>query len=103
MRRLYERLDLGDFETARPHLERYLAETSRYERNKWQLSEAERSEIERHWGEVIRKYGYGQPRRSPADAAEAEVQRGRGEAGGPGGCLAPLRPPPPPPACSSAT
>ena len=59
VRRIYERLDLGDFETARPHLDRYLAEMSRYERNKWQLSDAERAEIDRHWGEVIRKYGYG--------------------------------------------
>jgi hypothetical protein len=59
LRRLYDRLDLGDFATARPHLDRYLAETARYERNKWQLSDAERAEIDRHWGEVIRKYGYG--------------------------------------------
>jgi hypothetical protein len=59
MRRLYERLDLGDFETARPHLDRYLTETAKYERNKWQLSDAERAEIERHWGNVIRKYAYG--------------------------------------------
>jgi omega-hydroxy-beta-dihydromenaquinone-9 sulfotransferase len=59
MRRLYERLDLGDFGTARPHLERYLAETSRYERNKWQLSDADRARIDCHWGDVIRKYGYG--------------------------------------------
>ena len=59
VRRLYERLELGDFEPARPHVERYVAETSRYERNKWQLTEAQRAEIDRHWGAVIRKYGYG--------------------------------------------
>lgn len=58
MRRLYERLDLGGFDTARPHLDRYVAETSRYERNKWEFSDADRAKIERHWGEVIRKYGY---------------------------------------------
>jgi omega-hydroxy-beta-dihydromenaquinone-9 sulfotransferase len=57
--RLYQRLDLGDFESARPHLDRYLAATSRYEKNRWQLSDAERAEIDRHWGAVIRKYGYG--------------------------------------------
>ena len=45
VRRIYERLDLGAFDTARPHLDRYLAEMSRYERNKWQLSDAERAEI----------------------------------------------------------
>jgi hypothetical protein len=59
LRRLYEQLDLGDFEEARPHVERYLVETSGYERNRWTLSDEQRAEIERHWGEVIRKYGYG--------------------------------------------
>lgn len=59
LRRMYERLELGDFETARPHVDRYLVETSRYERNKWQLSDAQRAEIDRRWGAVIRKYGYG--------------------------------------------
>jgi omega-hydroxy-beta-dihydromenaquinone-9 sulfotransferase len=59
LRRLYERLDLGDFETARPHLDRYLAETARYERNRWELPESLRSEIGRRWGDVIQKYGYG--------------------------------------------
>ena len=59
LRRLYARLDLGDFDRARPHIDRYLAETSRYERNKWQLTDAERADIDRHWGDVIRRYGYG--------------------------------------------
>jgi omega-hydroxy-beta-dihydromenaquinone-9 sulfotransferase len=60
VRRIYEHLDLGDFETARPHLDRYLAETSRYERNRFQLTDAERAAISRHWGPVIQKYGYDQ-------------------------------------------
>jgi omega-hydroxy-beta-dihydromenaquinone-9 sulfotransferase len=59
LRRLYEALDLGDFEILRPNLERYLAETSRYERNRWDLSDAQRAEIRRRWGDVIRAYGYG--------------------------------------------
>jgi len=58
LRRLYSRLELGDFENLRPNLERYLAENSRYEKNRWELTDAQRAEIERHWGEVIRKYGY---------------------------------------------
>jgi omega-hydroxy-beta-dihydromenaquinone-9 sulfotransferase len=58
MRRLYAALDLGDFENLRPNLERYLAETSRYERNRWDLSDAQRAEIRRRWGDVIRAYGY---------------------------------------------
>lgn len=59
LRGLYKRLDLGDFEVARPHLDRYLAETAQYERNRWDLTDAQRNEIEKHWGDVIRKYGYG--------------------------------------------
>jgi hypothetical protein len=58
LQRLYERLDLGDFQVAQPHVDRYLAETSRYERNRWTLTGEQRAEIERQWGDVIRKYGY---------------------------------------------
>jgi omega-hydroxy-beta-dihydromenaquinone-9 sulfotransferase len=58
LRRLYAELDLGDFENLRPNLERYLAENAQYERNRFELSEAERTEILRQWGDIIRKYGY---------------------------------------------
>jgi len=58
LRRLYDQLDLGDFENLRPNLDRYLAEHARYEGNRWELSEPQRTEIRRHWGEVIRKYEY---------------------------------------------
>jgi hypothetical protein len=58
LRRLYDRLDLGDFELARPHLDRYLAETARYERNRWELTEGQKSAIRARWGDVIRAYGY---------------------------------------------
>lgn len=59
LRRVYGELDLGDFGTVQPHVERYLAETSRYERNRWTLSDEQRMQIESRWGEIIRKYGYG--------------------------------------------
>jgi omega-hydroxy-beta-dihydromenaquinone-9 sulfotransferase len=58
LRRLYARLDLGDFENLRPNLDRYLAENARYERNRWELTDAERAEIRGRWGDVIRAYGY---------------------------------------------
>ena len=58
LRTLYKRLDLGEFEIAGPHVDRYLAETAQYERNRWELSPELRAEIGRHWGDVIRKYGY---------------------------------------------
>jgi omega-hydroxy-beta-dihydromenaquinone-9 sulfotransferase len=68
LRRLYERLDLGDFENLRPHLEKYLAENARYERNKWAPSAEQVAEITRRWGEVIERYGYGRPVAAKASA-----------------------------------
>jgi hypothetical protein len=58
MRRLYEKLDLGDFENVRAPLERYLAENERYERNKWQPTDAEIARIVQHWGPMMDRYGY---------------------------------------------
>ncbi|HEX3149903.1 MAG TPA: sulfotransferase [Gemmataceae bacterium] len=58
MRHIYEHLDLGDFESARPHIDRYVAETSRYECNKYEIADDERAEINRRWGEVIQRFGY---------------------------------------------
>jgi hypothetical protein len=58
LRRLYDHLDFGDFEHVRPHLERYLAETARYERNRWELTAEDRAAIADRWDEVIRAYGY---------------------------------------------
>ena len=61
VRRIYDRLELGDYETARPHIDRYLSETKSYQRNKWALSDPDRQRIEERWGEVIRHYGYAAP------------------------------------------
>jgi omega-hydroxy-beta-dihydromenaquinone-9 sulfotransferase len=58
--RLYDRLDLGDFESVRPHVERYLTENARYERNKWELTPEKRAEIALRWASVIEKHGYGE-------------------------------------------
>lgn len=58
LRRLYARLDLGDFGPVRPALERYLAETARYEKNRWRPTPDELAEITRRWGDVMRRYGY---------------------------------------------
>ncbi len=63
LRILYDRLGLGSFENLRPHLERYLGENAQYERNRWQPSEAQVTEVTRRWREVIERYGYN---RSPA-------------------------------------
>jgi hypothetical protein len=59
LRRMYERLELGDFEAARPHVRRYLSEQADYRTNRYKpLPPAQEAEVTRRWGEVIRRYGY---------------------------------------------
>ena len=59
MRKVYAGVGLDGFETYRPKLEAYLAGQARYETNKYQLPEADRTEVTRRWGDVIERYGYG--------------------------------------------
>jgi hypothetical protein len=58
VRTIYEQLGLDGFEELRPRLEEYVASLAGYERNRYELTPAERAEITRRWGEVIRRYGY---------------------------------------------
>jgi hypothetical protein len=58
LRKLYQHLDLGDFETLEPHLAKYLAANSKYETNKFELDAATRAEITQRWGRWIQHYGY---------------------------------------------
>jgi hypothetical protein len=67
LRRTYDRLGLGDFEPARPHVERYLKEQEGYQTNRYKpLPPAVEAEVSRRWGDVIRRHGY--ERRSAARA-----------------------------------
>ncbi len=59
LRRVYDELELGGYEAVRPKVEDYVRNTSGYETNKYTLSEADRQEVSRRWGDVIRRYGYG--------------------------------------------
>jgi hypothetical protein len=59
MRRLYDHFHLGGFKEYLPRLEAYLAAINNYETNKYQITPAQRAEIARRWGDVIRRYGYG--------------------------------------------
>ncbi len=59
LQKVYQELQLGDFEQARPRLKQYLDQTDGYETNKYSLTDAQRSEIEKRWGDIIRRYGYG--------------------------------------------
>jgi omega-hydroxy-beta-dihydromenaquinone-9 sulfotransferase len=58
MRRVYEELALGDFESARPGVEAYLAGQKGYKTNRYQMPPELRAEIARRWGKFIRKHGY---------------------------------------------
>jgi omega-hydroxy-beta-dihydromenaquinone-9 sulfotransferase len=58
MRRLYERLELGGFEEVQPRLDEYMAKSSNYEKNRFQLTPAQRHIISQRWGDVIQRYGY---------------------------------------------
>jgi omega-hydroxy-beta-dihydromenaquinone-9 sulfotransferase len=58
MRRVYEELQLGDFESVRPGIEAYFADQKDYKTNRYQMTPELRAEITRRWGKYIEKYGY---------------------------------------------
>lgn len=59
MRRAYQALELDGFEEhAGPAIERYLRQNDGYETNKYAITDAQREEVTRRWGDVIRRYGY---------------------------------------------
>ena len=58
MRRIYEELELGDFEAVRPALETYMAGQKDYKTNRYQLSPENRAEIGRRWKKYLVQYGY---------------------------------------------
>ena len=59
MRAIYEHCQLGEFEKVLPRLENYLAGVAGYETNHYELPPKLRAEINRRWGHVIERYGYG--------------------------------------------
>ncbi len=58
IKELYERLDLGDYENARPGVERYVERTKNYKVNRHELPAEMRDQITRRWGKYIERYGY---------------------------------------------
>src|SRR5262249_55669511 len=58
MKKVYDHFQLGGFERYLPRLKDYLASVKGYETNRYQLTDAERSEISRRWSDVIHRYGY---------------------------------------------
>lgn len=58
LKKLYEHLQLGEFEQARPAVEQFLETQAGYQTNRYEQSTALRSKISARWGNIIRKYGY---------------------------------------------
>lgn len=67
MRRIYQALEMDDFDKVLPALESYAAETSDFKTNRYQLSLSERNEIARRWRGFFERYGY-----SPTDALSVD-------------------------------
>ena len=58
MRRLYEELQLGDFEAVRPAIEKYFAGQKDYKTNRYPMTPELHAEITRRWAAFIERYGY---------------------------------------------
>lgn len=56
--KIYEQLDLGDFEPARPAMENYLESIAGYEPNRHELPCALHEKISERCGDYLEKYGY---------------------------------------------
>jgi hypothetical protein len=61
MQRIYEELDLDDFDAVRPGIETYMAGQKDYKTNRYQLSPENRAEISRRWEKYLVQYGYRAP------------------------------------------
>jgi omega-hydroxy-beta-dihydromenaquinone-9 sulfotransferase len=75
MRRVYEELELGEFETVRPAMEGYFAGKKDYKTNRYQMTPELRAEITRRWGTFIKQYGY-----APKEAAAGQLPVGAPQA-----------------------
>jgi hypothetical protein len=59
LRTIYEKLDLGDFDSVRPAIEEYVGQQKDYKVNKHELDPELRDQIRTRWGDYCRRYGYG--------------------------------------------
>ena len=58
METIYDHLQLGDFELARPKIEAYMQSQKDYKTNRHQISPEIQAEISRRWSPFMRQYGY---------------------------------------------
>lgn len=58
MRRVYDEIELGGFETVRPKLDAYFAAKADYKTNKYSLSPQWRDAVARRWAGYAERFGY---------------------------------------------
>ncbi len=58
LRRIYEQLELGDFDAVAPQMQAYVGGQKDYKTNKHELEPELRSEIRRRWSDYFDRYGY---------------------------------------------
>ena len=58
MKRVYEELNLGGFDSVLPGIEAYFADQKDYKTNRYQMTAEMRAEITRRWGDFFTRYGY---------------------------------------------
>ncbi|MGO8744588.1 MAG: sulfotransferase family protein [Thermoguttaceae bacterium] len=75
MRRIYDELDLGEFDKLLPALQKFVASQADYKKNRYQLAPEVRDEIARRWSGYIAQYGYPIPADSTAAPQHAKCSR----------------------------
>jgi hypothetical protein len=56
--RIYDELELGDFDAVRPKIEEYQREHQDYKTNRHNLDDETRDEVRRRWSSYFERYGY---------------------------------------------
>jgi hypothetical protein len=75
MRRIYQELELGEFDKVLPALEEFVKSRAGYKKNRYELTPALRQEIARRWRGYIISYGY-------SSSSDSETPRPAKTAGG---------------------
>lgn len=77
LQRVYDELELGEYDAARPHFEEHVAGLKEYRTNVFQLDDARLAEIEQRLGPFMQRYGYEpMPTAGSAVDDEAAVESG---------------------------
>jgi hypothetical protein len=58
MRRVYDELNLGEFDKALPSIEKYVASQADYQRNRYEIAPETRERIAQRWATFLDRYGY---------------------------------------------